>query len=144
MGLLFTPKLSWSKAKAKLAAQARKSIFAIRSFQRTFGYFSHNEYFKLFDSMVKPILTYGAEIYGTEYSDTLEQVHIQYCKDFIGVSSTVNDCVALGECGRLPLCIDHHIKCIKYWCKLLCMPENRYPRNCYLMLKQHESLGRKN
>ena len=65
MGLLFTPKLSWSKAKAKLAAQARKSIFAIRSFQRTFGYFSHNEYFKLFDSMVKPILTYGAEIYGT-------------------------------------------------------------------------------
>jgi len=54
MGLLFTPKPSWSKA--KLAAQARKSIFAIRSFQRTFGYFSHNEYFILFDSMVKPIL----------------------------------------------------------------------------------------
>ena len=60
MCLLFTPKLSWSKA-----AQERKPIFAIRSFQRTFGYFSHNEYFKLFDSMVKPILTYGAEIYGT-------------------------------------------------------------------------------
>ena len=55
-----------------------------------------------------------------------------------------DDCVALGECGRLPLCIDHHIKCIKYWCKLLCMPENRYPRNCYLMLKQHDSIGRKN
>ena len=24
------------------------------------------------------------------------------------------------------------------------MPENRYPRNCYLMLKQHDSLGRNN
>jgi len=94
--------------------------------------------------MVKPILTYGAEICGTEYSDPLEQVQIQYCEDFLGVSSTVNDCVALGECGRLPLCIDHHIKCIKYWCKRLCMPENRYPRNCYLMWKQHDSLGRNN
>ena len=27
MGLIFTPKLSWSKAKHKLAAQARKSFF---------------------------------------------------------------------------------------------------------------------
>jgi len=34
LGLLFTPKLSWSKAKEKLAAQARKSIFAIKSYQR--------------------------------------------------------------------------------------------------------------
>jgi len=34
--------------------------------------------------MVKPILTYGAEIYGTEYSDALEQVHIQYLKKFLG------------------------------------------------------------
>ena len=55
MCLLFTPKLCWSKAKVKLAAQVRKSIFAIRSLQRTFGCFSHNEYFKLFDSMVKLI-----------------------------------------------------------------------------------------
>jgi hypothetical protein len=29
MGFLFTPKLSWTKAKTKLAAQARKYIYAI-------------------------------------------------------------------------------------------------------------------
>lgn len=29
VGLLFTAKLSWTKAKTKLAAQARKSIYAI-------------------------------------------------------------------------------------------------------------------
>jgi hypothetical protein len=63
MGLLFTPKCSWREAKTKLAAQARKSIYAIKSYQRNFGKFFHSDYFKLFDSMVKPILTYGAEIY---------------------------------------------------------------------------------
>ena len=57
----------------------------------------------LFDSMVKPILSYGAEIYWTKkMSDILEQVRIQYCEDFLGVNSYVYDCVALGECGRLP------------------------------------------
>lgn len=144
MGLIFTPKLAWSKAQSKLAAQARKSIYAIMAYQKSFGAFSHNEYFKLFDSMVKPILTYGAEIYGTEACHILERVQIQYCKHFLGVNSYVNNSVALGECGRLPLCIDHHIKCIKYWFKLLAMPDARYPKNCYIMLKRHDEIGRQN
>lgn len=33
LGLLFTPKLSWSKAKRKLAGQAKKAIFCIRNYQ---------------------------------------------------------------------------------------------------------------
>ena len=48
--VLFTPKLSWRREKEKLAAKVRKSIFAIKSYQRNFGYFSYTEYF---DSVVK-------------------------------------------------------------------------------------------
>jgi hypothetical protein len=90
------------------------------------------------------MVTNGAEIYGSEISEILEQIQIQYCKDFLGVNYSVNDNVALGECGRMPLCIDHHVKIIKYWCKLLCMPELRYPRNCYLMLTRQDNVGKKN
>ncbi len=50
--------------------------------------------------------------------------------------------MALGECGRLPLCVTYHTNCIKYWCKLLQMPDHRYPKNCYLMLKQLDDAGR--
>lgn len=32
MRLIFTPQLSWSVAKSKLAAQARKAIFAIKRY----------------------------------------------------------------------------------------------------------------
>ena len=67
LGLIFTPKLSWSKAKRKLASQARKAIFCIKTYQRKFGYFQQDEIFRLFDSMVKPILCYGSEVWGTEY-----------------------------------------------------------------------------
>ena len=62
MGLLFPTKLSWSSAKIKLAAQAKKTVFAIRKYQRPFGMFLHIYIFKLFDSMVKPILCYGLEV----------------------------------------------------------------------------------
>lgn len=142
MGLLFTPKLSWSSAKLKLAAQAKKAIFAIRKYQQPFGKFLHNDIFKLFDAMVTPILCYASEVWGYEYSGTIEKVQVDFCKYFLGVNSSVNNSVALGECGRLPLCITYHTNCIKYWCKLLHMHNNRYPKNCYKMLKSLDEAGR--
>ena len=99
MGLLLTPKLSWYRAQRKLAAQALKSINCIKHYQKYFGYFNYNEHFKLFDSVVKPILPHGAEIWGYHYSKIVERVQIQYCHTFLGVSKSTNNDVVLGECG---------------------------------------------
>ena len=107
VGILFTPKLSWTKAKEKLALQAQKSINAFKSFRIKFGRFPAQEYFRIFDSMVKPILVYGSEIWGTEYSETIERVQVKFCKDYLRLGNTVNDCMALGESSRLPLCRDY-------------------------------------
>ena len=62
MGPFITPKLIWSYAKHNLAAQARKSIISMLKFQSYVGYFGYPELFKLFDTMIKPILLYGSEI----------------------------------------------------------------------------------
>ena len=142
MGLLFTPKLSWSKAKNKLASQAKKTIFAIKSFKHRFGSFDYHDYFKLLDTMVKPILLYGSEIFGTEISEQLEKVQISYCKEFLGINKSVNDCMVLGECGKLPLYVEYHYKAVKYWTKLIHMPIHRYPGSCYKMIKSLDDIGR--
>ena len=36
MGLLFTPKLSWHSVTTKLPAQARKSLYQVKQFEKTF------------------------------------------------------------------------------------------------------------
>ena len=51
MGLLFTPKLSWSAAHDKLSSQAQRAIFSINTYKKSFGYFPTNELFILFDSI---------------------------------------------------------------------------------------------
>ena len=94
--------------------------------------------------MVKPILCFGSEVWGYEYSSVIESVHNEFCKNFLGVNSSVNNVVALGECGRLPLCVTYITNCIKYWCRLLCMGNHRYPKNCYKMLKSLDEAGRQN
>ncbi len=120
MGILFTPKLIWTRAK-------------LHSLRRL-----------LFDMMVKPILCYGGEVWGYEYCNQIETVHANFCKTFLGLSRHINNSMALGECGGLPLCSTYYVRCIKYWCRLLHMESHRYPSNAYLMLKQHDDIGRIN
>ena len=57
MGLFITPKLIWPYAKHNLTAQARKLIISMLKLQSSVGYFEYPELFKLFDTMIKPILT---------------------------------------------------------------------------------------
>ena len=39
--------------------------------------------------------------------------------------------VVLGDSGRLPLTTNLSIRCLKFWLKILKMPESRYIRKCY-------------
>ena len=144
MGLVFTQTLFWGKTKLTQRAQANKSIFAIKSYQKKFGHFALIDQFKLSDFMVRPILLYEGDIWGYEYADEIEKAQIRFCKDFLGVGPSINDSMVLGEWGRLPLCVDYFLKCIKYWLKLLFMPEYRLPKNCYKRLVGLVDIGKNN
>ena len=57
-------KLSWSKTWENATSQVQNAIACIFRYQKTFGLFAPQDIFKLFDSVVCPILTYGAEVWG--------------------------------------------------------------------------------
>jgi len=142
LGSYFTPKLLWTKTKEILSLQALKAVNSILNQQKHFGYFHHHEAFKLFDSVVKPILTYSAEVWGYQYCEQIENVQIRFCKRIACLNRNVADFFALSECGRYPLFVTYMNRCVKYWCKLTQMPVNRYPKRCYNMLRQLDEAGR--
>jgi len=41
------------------------------------------------------------------------------------------DAVVLWDSGRFPFTTNSSIRCLKYWLKILKMPESRYVRKCY-------------
>ena len=87
----------------------------------------------LFDKMITPILLYGSEIWGYEYSHVIEQLQVEYCKKILGMRGNTINCAVLGDCGRRPLAVHYMGRCVKYWLKLIQMPVNRYPHVCYNM-----------
>ena len=142
LGIYMTPKLSWSKTWENATSQAQKAIACIFRYQKTFGLFAPQDIFKLFDSIVCPILTYGVEVWGYQYVNKLEKVQSKFCKQYLSLSQNAADFYALGECGRYPLYVVHFVKCIKYWLKLIALADARYPKQCYMMLYRLDAAGR--
>ena len=108
IGLTVTPKLIWARAKEVLATKVRKSIISLYKLQYNVGYFDYTEMFKLFDTMVKPVLLYGSEISGFEIS--IENVQDHFCKRFLKLPQQTAYILARGDCGRYPIYIDYYCR----------------------------------
>ena len=62
LGLHLSSKLSWSKSYEMLSLQAMKAINHILRVRRKISIMEIQDLFKIFDSVVKPIICYGAQI----------------------------------------------------------------------------------
>ena len=91
-------------------------------------------FFKLFDTKILPIVLYGSEIWGFKCHKSSELVLSYACKRFLCVSTNATNAAVLGDCGRYPLSIEAAKRCVKYWLKIMKLPEERYVKKCYLML----------
>ena len=87
--------------------------------------------FKIFDTKALPILTYRAEIWSRYRGSGVEKVHQDICKHVQKVSKLTPDVLVRGELGRYTIDTIRTEILIKYWLKLLNMPNERLPKICY-------------
>ena len=130
----------WAKAVQNLANQGNKALNVLSIAHKTIGYFDCSSHFKLFDSVILPILSYGSVIWGFQYYDEIERAYIKWCRWILGVPMhSVNEAV-VGECDRHPVFV-YIVVCV-FCLKLLEMPPERIPRQAYIMLCNLDALGR--
>ena len=77
---------------------------------------------KLFDTLVKPVVLYGAEVWGCENCDIVNKV-----------KSTCSNMV-FGELGETPFHIDIKCKMIPYWARLTNSKENKLSKMIYSLI----------
>ena len=123
--------------------QAKKAVTMLIIYSIKCGGLPSSVAFELFDKMVLPILTYGAEIWGANHHKAIEDIQVYYCKKILGLPANASNSATLGEFGRYSVYVHSAKMCIKYWLKLLNMPRSRYPNCCYRMLKRLDEQGKK-
>ena len=131
LGYTLTTKLSVDIALAEHAGKAKGRIVSIFRALYKLGKIDLGIFFKLFDCQVKPMLLYGAEIWGMKKRDIIEKVHLFACKKLLGVSAKTPNSFIYFELNRYPLFVDARVRVYKYWVKLLGMEEGRIPKQAY-------------
>jgi hypothetical protein len=134
LGFTFSTRLSPTIGISKLVAKAKSASFMIcRAFQN-YSTMTKDIFFKLFDSKVKSILLYSSEIWGLHRLDSIETVHLQACKRFLGVPIRTPNKMVYGDLHRFPLYVYSSLRAFKYWIRLLEMNDSRLPRQSYNIL----------
>jgi hypothetical protein len=67
---------------------------------------------QLFDSCVGSVLSYGAEVWGFTNCQSIERVHLKFCKNILGVKLCASNAGVYGELGRCPFYINIYVRII--------------------------------
>ena len=98
---------------------------------------SLNHIFELFDTLIRPILTYGCAVWGCYSITEIEKYHLQFIKRTLVVKMTTNSSVVYAETGIFPLHIYINVCMIKYWFKILNGDTNKLTHIAYMEMFQH-------
>ena len=102
LGIVFNYNGNFCTARKKLLEQAQKSMYALYKKIKNIS-FPVDLQLKLFDSLVAPVLLYASEIWGFENKNSIERVHLQFCKSILKVRDSTPNFLVCGELGRFPL-----------------------------------------
>lgn len=121
LGIKYTTSGTFSIAQSDLVSKARKALFKI---YKCVNYpdVDIDIMLKLYNSMIKPILLYGCEIWGTfkntKTDSVIELMQNKFLKSLLGVNKNASNCAVRGELGQYPLQVFINIAIIKYWFRL--------------------------
>jgi hypothetical protein len=87
-----------------LAMSGKKAVFALWRRCVELHIFDPTLQCQLFDALVKPVLSYGCEVWSDDMArEQLEVVHRAFLKSSLGVSTMTSSYIVLAEFGKFPL-----------------------------------------
>jgi hypothetical protein len=122
LGLELHSTRSMAVAIAKLTAIGKKALFALRCRCNDLNITDLEVMCQLFDSLVRPVLSYACEVWtsrtGAKGLQQVEQVHRMFLRGILGVNKITSTFVVLGEFGRYPLEYFWWQQTLKYYDRL--------------------------
>ena len=152
LGITFDSSCSFKTAALDLKVKSTKASFYLSSLLSSHNHLHLNTHMKLFDTLIRPILTYGSEVWlpnqylkqalpVTKLIDTIpcEKVHHNFCKRLLGVYKSCANALVRYELERLPLLFFVTIQTIKFWSHIVSKPRESLLYQSYLSEIENES-----
>jgi hypothetical protein len=122
----------------ELCVKLKRVLTSILNSLYHHGQLTNTVFFKIFEC---PQLLYGFEIWGLNKFDELERVQYYACKRFMCAKQKSSNCAVLGDCARYPPYVKTYKRAIRYWLKIIKMPNEGIIKKCYIMMLNDVSNG---
>ena len=123
--------------------KAKRSIFSMKKKTKTMGPLSPKISVYLFDSLIRPVITYGGAIWGSRLTGRklMDKLHLWFLKMTLGVKTSTSNIITLGECGSLPPSVTIQSSCLIYFYRVRSLPENSIIKKAFCEMKRLHDLG---
>ena len=119
----------------ELKKQGNRAIFGLIKKARE-GHLPIDIQFDLFDKQILPKLLYGCEIWGYRNLNTLEKLHLKFCKIVLKLKKSTPDIMVYGETGRCDLEYYASKRIINFWGTIACGKKSKLSYIIYNLCKQ--------
>ena len=92
-------------------------------------------------------MDYGCELWGTNNTKRMkdmEPIHLKFLKAMLGVRKQTTSAAVYADTGRVPLRIHWEVQTLKYWERMLGLPNTHILHKCYLQLLNLDKSGQVN
>jgi len=93
--------ISFSEAQKTLTGHSLKAIFQMNKRLYKFTYVNVQHRQDLYDKLITPLMNYAGEVWEFIKENSIEKVHMQFCKKILGVKANTQNDFIYGELGRV-------------------------------------------
>ena len=141
LGVLFSKTGKFNNHFKKAENSTNNAIGIIKNITTKLKECSWEAKTKLFDSLLLPVLFYGAQVWAMENPNGTESIQTNFYKQSLRIPFNSPGCTIRLEVGRTPLICEILKHTLSWTEKILSMPNDRYPKLCFNILK---SMSQKN
>jgi hypothetical protein len=128
--------LSFNEFKTRILEKARSNMSRIWGMGMYNGCLSVKASINLYESLVRSILEYGAEVWGDEVWEEGERVQREMGRRILRCHGKTTNAAVIGEMGWWKLRTRRDFMKLKYWIKILLMDDSRLVKRVYRASKK--------
>ncbi len=114
-----------------IAKSATRALGLVVSKFKSSGGSLYETFTHLFESMVQPVLLYGAALWGTVERKVINTVQNKACRFFLGVLRNASNVATRGDMGWGSVFGKQKIEVLRLWCRLKNTDDNRLVKKIF-------------
>ena len=131
LGFWFNEHLDANMFISRVSVAAKKALGVLIAHSRNSGGFMFDVYTRLFNTVVMPIITYSAAVWGFKCYPSLQQIQNWAMRYLMGLGKVTPIAALQGDMGWAPVETNLKTEVLKCWHKLCNMDKVRLPKQIY-------------